>query len=148
MDNHLDQEITETGELDRHLVEFAQLLRSVGLQISSSEIFDAAALNRALDVAQLRREIDSMEEGVQTLVHPMGANLSGGQRQRMSIARAVYRNSPILLFDEATSHLDMSTESELNKAIKHLPVTIISIAHRAETIRAATREIKMTEFRP
>ncbi len=116
---------------------------SIAENITHSENFDILALKEALDIAQMGGEISAMAEGYQTLLQPMGSNLSGGQRQRISIARAIYKNSPVLLFDEATSHLDMATENALNQAIKRLPITVISIAHRAETIKAATREFKM-----
>lgn len=119
---------------------------TIAENIAHSENCDISALNKALDIAQMGREISSMTEGFHTLLQPMGSNLSGGQRQRISIARAIYKNSPILLFDEATSHLDMATEKALNDAIKRLPITVISIAHRAETIKAATREFKMPTF--
>ena len=66
-----------------------------------------------------------------------GVMLSGGQRQRLSIARALYRNSDIIIFDEATSALDVQTERNLMKAIKELQdkKTLIMVAHREETLK-------------
>jgi ATP-binding cassette subfamily B protein RaxB len=73
----------------------------------------------------------------------MGTVLSGGQKQRVLIARALYRYPSLLLFDEATSHLDVDRERSVNKTIQALNITRIVIAHRPETIRAADRVIDL-----
>ena len=67
----------------------------------------------------------------------MGSNLSGGQKQRVLLARALYRNPGVLMLDEGTAHLDVTTESRVVEAIKQLGGTRILVAHRPETIRMA-----------
>lgn len=88
-------------------------------------------------------EIMAMPMGFQTLVGDMGSVLSGGQKQRIFIARALYKKPKILFLDEATSHLNIEKEQEINKMIKSLNITRVMIAHRPETIASADRVIKL-----
>jgi len=67
----------------------------------------------------------------------MGSSLSGGQKQRVILARALYRLPTLLVLDEATSHLDIESEQQVNTAVIGLDVTRIIIAHRRETIASA-----------
>ncbi|MCZ2136258.1 MAG: peptidase domain-containing ABC transporter [Burkholderiales bacterium] len=92
-------------------------------------------------LAQIHEEIVAMPMGYQTLVGDMGTTLSGGQRQRILLARALYKQPKILALDEATSSLDADNERHVNQAVKTLPLTRITIAHRQETINAAQRVI-------
>jgi ATP-binding cassette subfamily B protein RaxB len=89
--------------------------------------------------ACLHEEIMGMPMGYQTLVGDMGSSLSGGQQQRVHLARAFYRNPKILIFDEASSHLDASREMRIIDEIEKLNVTRVAIAHRLETVRSAKR---------
>lgn len=97
------------------------------------------ALTRALQHAALSDFVATLPQGLQTRVGERGVQLSGGQRQRIAIARAFLKDAPILVLDEATSHLDTVSESHVRNALNALMVdrTTIVIAHRLSTIRAA-----------
>lgn len=95
-------------------------------------------------VAAIAPEIAAMPMGYGTLVGDMGTVLSGGQKQRVLLARALYKRPRILFLDEATSHLDLGKEYEVNAAIKALDITRIIIAHRPETIASASRVVVLT----
>ena len=100
---------------------------------------DEEAIERALKQAQLFEFVDSLAEGLDTLVGDRGVRLSGGQRQRIGIARALYHNPEVLVLDEATSALDTDTEKAVMEAIDNFKgeKTIIIIAHRLTTIKNA-----------
>ena len=97
-------------------------------------LIDYDKINLVLQQASLTKFIESLDEGIDTLVGERGTNLSGGQRQRIGIARALYFDSEVLFFDEVTSALDPETEVEINKTIESLSVndgiTIVMIAHK------------------
>src|SRR5690606_20398754 len=98
-----------------------------------------AELEQAVERAALADFVASLPEGLQTPVGERGVALSGGQRQRIAIARAFLRDAPILILDEATSHLDAISESQVHQALAELMrhrTTLIS-AHRLSTIRQA-----------
>jgi ABC-type multidrug transport system fused ATPase/permease subunit len=94
-------------------------------------------LNDVIENAQLKDFIESLELGIETNVGDRGVKLSGGQKQRIGIARALYNNPEILIFDEATSSLDNETESDFMNAIDVLKKqkTIIIVAHRYTTLK-------------
>src|SRR5688572_2966475 len=98
-----------------------------------------AAIERALEQAALSEFVAGLPEGLQTRVGERGVQLSGGQRQRIAIARAFLKDAPILILDEATSHLDTLSEMHVRAALQALMAdrTTIVIAHRLSTIRAA-----------
>ncbi|MCO4837640.1 MAG: ABC transporter ATP-binding protein/permease [Oceanospirillaceae bacterium] len=95
----------------------------------------------AIDMASLRTFVESIPEGVQTIVGERGLKVSGGEKQRIAIARVMLKNPSILLFDEATSALDSESESSILKALANISSnkTTIVIAHRLSTIVDADR---------
>ncbi len=104
-------------------------------------------VEKCAKMASVHDEIMAMPMGYQTLVGDMGNILSGGQKQRILLARALYRRPKILFLDEATSHLDIIKEKEINGMIKSLNITRIIIAHRLETISSVDRIITLNNGR-
>jgi len=104
---------------------------------TDEEVIDAAK------TAQIHDFIVSLPDGYQTLAGDRGANLSGGQKQRVTIARAVLRDAPIIILDEATAFTDPQNEEEIIKALANLIVdkTVIVIAHRLSTIKGVDQII-------
>ena len=102
---------------------------------------------KAAKQANAHEFIIHLSEGYQTKAGERGNNLSGGQRQRIAIARAILKDSPIILMDEATSALDNESEQLVNDALKNLQgqKTIVMIAHRPSTIQLADRVCCMGE---
>ena len=102
-------------------------------------------VRQAAAQAQLTTMIESLPDGLNTVVGERGVMLSGGQKQRVAIARAFLKNPPILILDEATSALDSQTEREIQQALDALAVgrTTLVIAHRLGTIRNADRIVVM-----
>ena len=111
---------------------------NVAFGIHEDEI-DDEAVKTALKKAQLWEFIDTLPDGLDTIVGDRGVRLSGGQRQRIGIARALYHDPEILVLDEATSALDNETETAVMEAIESLQgaKTMLIIAHRLTTIRNA-----------
>jgi ATP-binding cassette, subfamily B, bacterial MsbA len=105
--------------------------------------YNEEAITEAARAAHALEFINRLPDGFDTIIGESGAKLSGGQQQRLSIARALLKNSPILILDEATSSLDTESEREVQKALENLMMnrTTLVIAHRLSTIRKADRII-------
>ena len=106
---------------------------------------DLTRVIEAVELADLRRFIDSLPEGINTTVGGRGVRLSGGQRQRIAIARAILKNAPILILDEATSALDTISEIAIQDALNTLKKnkTTIVVAHRLSTVITADQIVVM-----
>jgi ABC-type multidrug transport system fused ATPase/permease subunit len=106
-------------------------------------------LVQAAKIANAHEFIVELSEGYDTLIGERGVKLSGGQRQRLAIARAVLKDSPILILDEATSSVDTETEMLIQQALERLMVgkTTIVIAHRLSTIRSADMIVVLQDNR-
>ncbi|MGH7366939.1 MAG: ABC transporter ATP-binding protein, partial [Candidatus Rokuibacteriota bacterium] len=109
----------------------------------------AAEVAAALERASLLPLVRSLPDGLDTRVGERGLQLSGGQRQRVAIARAFLRDAPVLILDEATSHLDAVNEQVVQEALSSLARarTTIVIAHRLSTVRAADQIVVLDEGR-
>ena len=105
------------------------------------------AVIQAAKVAEAHDFIQALPNGYDTIIGERGRRLSGGQRQRLSIARAVLKDSPILIFDEATSAVDNETEVAIQHSLERIMVdhTVIVIAHRLSTVRNADKIFVMNE---
>ena len=113
---------------------------SLGLPVERERVVQCLA------GAHLSRLLEDLPQGIDTLLGHNAMQLSGGQRQRLAIARAMYKNAPILILDEATSALDTESERAVQDALKVLMQnrTTVVIAHRLSTVRHADRIIVMT----
>lgn len=108
---------------------------------------DQARIDNAVRAAHLTEVVAELPEGLQTRIGDNGMRLSGGQRQRLAIARAIYKDAPILILDEATSALDSESERAVQAALDELMQgrTTLVIAHRLSTIERASRIAVMVE---
>jgi ATP-binding cassette, subfamily B, bacterial PglK len=120
------------------------LRRNVAFGIAASEV-DDAAVARAVRAAQLERFVETLPQGLDTVVGERGVRLSGGERQRVGIARALYHDPDVLVLDEATSSLDTATEAGVMDAVRafHGDKTIIIIAHRLTTVAHCDRLFRL-----
>jgi ATP-binding cassette subfamily C protein CydCD len=109
----------------------------------------AAELDLAVERAALTDFVAAQPEGLAMRVGERGVQLSGGQRQRIAIARAFLKDAPVLVLDEATSHLDAISEAQVRAALSVLMAerTVIVIAHRLSTVRDADAIVVMQEGR-
>jgi len=108
---------------------------------------DVERIAYAIQAAHLQEVVADMPEGSNTMIGDNGMRLSGGQRQRLAIARAIYKNAPVLILDEATSALDSESERAVQAALDELMQgrTTLVIAHRLSTIERASRIVVLVE---
>jgi subfamily B ATP-binding cassette protein MsbA len=118
---------------------------TVAANVALSETIDRERVRAALAAANLLEFADGLAQGLDTMVGHNGERLSGGQRQRLAIARAIYKDAPILILDEATSALDSESERLVQQALEALMRgrTSLVIAHRLSTIERADRIVAL-----
>ena len=129
--------------VSQHVV---MLNTSIGLNVVLGQPYDTQKVIRCLEAANLGPLLASLPKGVDTVLGHNAMQLSGGQRQRLAIARALYKDAPILILDEATSALDSQSEQAVQEAVKRLTAnrTSLIIAHRLSTVQHADRIIMMS----
>ncbi len=116
---------------------------ALGAQLDRERVLQCVA------AANLQAHVDSLPQGIDTVLGHNATQLSGGQRQRLAIARALYKDAPILLLDEATSALDTESERLVQDALQRLMQgrTTLIVAHRLSTIQHADRIVVMEHGR-
>lgn len=131
--------------VSQEVVLFNDTIRN-NIQYGMSEVSETE-LGRALDAAYANDFVSALPDGIDTVIGERGMRLSGGQRQRISIARALLKDSPILILDEATSSLDTESEHLVQKALQNLfhGRTTIIIAHRISTVTGADKIIVISK---
>lgn len=107
------------------------ILANIVLFEDGSEI-DYKKINDAINRSGLSSLIENLEDGYNTVIKDAGSNLSGGEMQRIEIARALYKDNPIILIDEATSALDLKMARDIEEILANLDKTIVSISHRRD----------------
>jgi subfamily B ATP-binding cassette protein MsbA len=122
---------------------------SLAANVSLGQAPDKDKVQRCLEAANLWRHVQTLPQGMDTDLGHNANQLSGGQRQRLAIARALYKDAPILILDEATSALDNESERLVQEALQRLMQgrTTLIVAHRLSTIEHADRVIVMAQGR-
>jgi subfamily B ATP-binding cassette protein MsbA len=132
--------------VSQHVVMFNN---SMAFNVALGQSFDRGKVAASLAAANLGQLLDELPQGIDTVLGHNAMQLSGGQRQRLAIARALYKDAPVLILDEATSALDTESEKAVQEAIQRLAAgrTSLIIAHRLSTIQHADRIIMMNAGR-
>lgn len=153
---HLNQSLLSNGNVVNWQSVISHVPQSIFLADSSvidniafgvhSESINIDKVKQAITLARLDGFINGLVDGYDTNIGEMGVRLSGGQRQRIGIARALYKQSKILILDEATSALDDETESEVMQSVYGMTdMTVIIVAHRKSTLSMCDRVLKMVD---
>jgi ABC-type bacteriocin/lantibiotic exporter with double-glycine peptidase domain len=114
---------------------------------TSDDLVNFELLNKAIEQAQLKEFINAIPGGIRAVVGERGVKLSGGQKQRIVIARSLYKNSSLLVFDEATSSLDNQTEEIINLSLQDFSknITFIVVSHRLSSLKQCERIFEIKE---
>ena len=150
------------GGVDIHSVDPEVLLRDYSMVFQDVVLFDDTVMENirlgrhgatdeevmeAAKAANCDEFVEKLPDGYQTVIGEDGARLSGGERQRLSIARALLKNAPIVLLDEATASLDVENETKVQEALSRLLAgkTVLVIAHRMRTVEAADKVVVLVD---
>jgi ATP-binding cassette subfamily B protein len=142
------------GGTDVRQMDKSELMKSVSFVFQNTKLFKTSLLenvrygspeatleqvNRAIDLSQSREIIDRLPDGLNTVIGAEGTYLSGGEQQRIVLARAILKDAPIIVLDEATAFADPENEHIIREALSHLTKgkTVLMIAHRLTTVRDA-----------
>ena len=122
---------------------------TVAANVALGQAIDRDRVNACLDAANLLEHVAALPEGMDTVVGHNATQLSGGQRQRLAIARALYKDAPVLILDEATSALDTESERIVQQALEAAMAhrTTVVIAHRLSTVQRADRIVVLDQGR-
>lgn len=137
----------QIGVVTQDLILFNDTVKfNIGYGKSNSEM-DESKIIKAAKVANAHEFIVNLPKGYDTIIGEKGVRLSGGQKQRLAIARALFKNPPILILDEATSQLDTESERLVQDALNHLMEgrTVVVIAHRLSTVKHATKIVTLQD---
>lgn len=143
--NNEEFNVTGLGHVPQNIYLIDSSIReNIAFGIQSEDI-DNIKLKKCIKLSRLDNFINNLEYGLDTIIGENGIRLSGGQRQRMGIARALYNNPNILIFDEATNSLDSQTEIEIMKDIYNLgyKYTILIISHNLKTLESCNKLYEM-----
>ena len=160
----IDKGIIKVGDVDISTVDPEVLLRDYSMVFQDVVLFDDTVMENirlgrhgatdeevraAAKAANCEEFIQRLPEGYDTPIGENGARLSGGERQRISIARALLKDAPIILLDEATASLDVENETKVQEALSRLLAgkTVLVIAHRMRTVEAADKIVVLAEGR-
>ena len=160
----IDKGIIKVGDVDISTVDPEVLLRDYSMVFQEVVLFDDTVMENirlgrhgatdeevraAAKAANCEEFIQRLPEGYDTPIGENGARLSGGERQRISIARALLKDAPIILLDEATASLDVENETNVQEALSRLLAgkTVLVIAHRMRTVEAADKIVVLAEGR-
>lgn len=144
------------GGVDVRQMDKADLMRTISFVFQNARLFKTSILENvrygspqatqeqvenAIDLSQSRDIIDRLPKGIMTTIGSEGTYLSGGEEQRILLARAIVKNAPIVVLDEATAFADPENEQRIRMAIRHLTQgkTVLMIAHRLHSVREANR---------
>ena len=160
----IDKGVIKVGNVDISTVDPEVLLRDYSMVFQEVVLFDDTVMENirlgrhgatdeevqaAAKAANCEEFIQRLPEGYDTPIGENGARLSGGERQRISIARALLKDAPIILLDEATASLDVENETKVQEALSRLLAgkTVLVIAHRMRTVEAADKIVVLAEGR-
>lgn len=142
---------SKIGYVSQQLFMIEGTLRDNIVMTSEREMVDRERVEYAVRLASLDSFVKTLPQGIDTPIGEGGCLLSGGQRQRLGIARALYKQAEILMFDEATSSLDETTEHAINDAIVRLSeecpgLTLLVISHRSESLAVCRKVVDINEL--